>query len=155
MHIMCAGLNNHCLVMFAWHFSFWHHYANASDVRRQQLGILPDSANRQGRISRRYRTNGYKWSVPSEKIDCHQKQPFNANQRCASLQVALRTFQVPKTCQTHPLHDRQGDFFVKMARRPAAAMFQGEALGLEALRAAGWRLRGTSAKKLAILLDVL
>ena len=54
------------------------------------------------------------------------------------VQVALRAFQVPKTCQIHPLHDRQGDFFVKMARRPAAAMFQGEALGLEALRAAGW-----------------
>ena len=64
--------------------------------------------------------------------------------KSTSVQVALRAFQVPKTCQIHCLHDRQGDFFVKMARRPAAAMFQGEALGLEALRGAGW---GTKPKK--------
>lgn len=35
------------------------------------------------------------------------------------------------------LQTDKGAFFVKTARRPAAAMFEGEALGLEALRAAG------------------
>ena len=41
----------------------------------------------------------------------------------------------------------QGAFFVKTARRPAAAMFEGEALGLEALRAAGPAEHGKEASE--------
>lgn len=88
--LVVAGLNNHCLVMFGICLSdIIVPMPQTSDVRRQQLGILPDSANRQGQMSRRYRTKGYECPVPSEKIDCHQKQPFNAHKRCASTFFSL------------------------------------------------------------------